>query len=238
MAAKDISLKLFVHKDKNQILYAESGNDFVDVLISFLTIPIGTIIRLTAKQSKMGCLDNLYGSVEDLDVKYFQTKSCKNMLLHPKRISEDRCRSLSVNVDDTKPANYYLCNNSPSPLRSGSEHLISTVSKKKCRCGTPVSWKIPREKPKKCAGDGKDGVFVEGKMRFMIIDDLQVSPVCTKKSLDLLKRFGVSDAAEIEERNVSLGQEEVCDCYFFLSFPLSFPLPFLKPDFAIRGFLA
>ena len=59
MAAKEISLKLLVHKEKNQILYAESDKDFVDVLFSFLTLPIGTIIRLITKEEKIGCMSTL-----------------------------------------------------------------------------------------------------------------------------------------------------------------------------------
>ncbi|XXG89324.1 hypothetical protein AAC387_Pa12g1353 [Persea americana] len=213
MATKEITLKLMIHKEKNQIVYAESGNDFVDVLLSFLTMPLGTVIRLTGKQSEMGSLNNLFGSVEDLDVQYLQTESCKNMLLYPKSASEEHCRNLIVNIDDTEPTNYYLCIHGHDwPFRSGShdyKHLISSFPDKKCRCGGSVERTIPREKSMNAGGDGKDGVFVKGKMRYMITDDLQVLPVCMRTSLELLRRFGISDAAVLEERNVTLGQDEV-----------------------------
>jgi hypothetical protein len=38
------------------VLFAEAGKDFVDVLISFLTLPLGTIARLVAKKCHMGPL--------------------------------------------------------------------------------------------------------------------------------------------------------------------------------------
>nr|CAB3488123.1 unnamed protein product [Digitaria exilis] len=45
----------------------ESGKEFVDVLLSFLTLPLGTIVRLLGKESSLGCFDELYKSVESLD---------------------------------------------------------------------------------------------------------------------------------------------------------------------------
>ncbi|RWR96786.1 hypothetical protein CKAN_02618800 [Cinnamomum micranthum f. kanehirae] len=210
MAAKEISLKLLVHKEKNQILYAESDKDFVDVLFSFLTMPIGTIIRLVTKKAKIGSMSTLYESLEDLDVQYLRTESCKNMLLHPKSASEDHCRNLVVNIDDRDPIEYYYICNSSVPLMSDTKHSISIgVPDKRCLCGSSMSRKRRKQKLKNGAGVGKDGVFVKGKMRYMITNDLQVSPVCTRTSLELLKRFGISDLSELEERNVNLGQEEV-----------------------------
>ncbi|XXG89333.1 hypothetical protein AAC387_Pa12g1357 [Persea americana] len=173
MGAKEISLKLLVHRERTQILYAESEQDFVDVLFSFLTMPIGTIIRLTAEQTKIGCMSTLYESMKDLNVKYLQSEECKNMLLHPKNAAEDHCRDLVVNIDDRGPTEYYLCDGS-IPFSTDVKHLISTnLSDKLCRCG------------------------------------VKVSPVCTRTSLELLKRFGINDASVLEERNVNLGSEEV-----------------------------
>jgi hypothetical protein len=60
---------------KNKVLYAECGKDFVDVLFSFLTLPLGTIARLVATDSNMkavkfGSISSLYQSVENLDQQY------------------------------------------------------------------------------------------------------------------------------------------------------------------------
>jgi len=43
-----------------QVVLAESNEDFVDVLLSFLTMPMGTIIRLLGKNSLLGCMTNSY----------------------------------------------------------------------------------------------------------------------------------------------------------------------------------
>ncbi|XP_075079802.1 uncharacterized protein LOC107785506 [Nicotiana tabacum] len=85
MAANDqesrVSLKLLVDDKKNQVIAAESNRDFVDILFSFLTFPIGTKIRLTNSQpmSKISpistCMNNLYQSVENLIVKHLYSEN-------------------------------------------------------------------------------------------------------------------------------------------------------------------
>ena len=39
-------LKLFVEKERNRVVFAEAGSDFIDTLFSFLTLPMGTIVRI------------------------------------------------------------------------------------------------------------------------------------------------------------------------------------------------
>ncbi|PIA44881.1 hypothetical protein AQUCO_01700451v1 [Aquilegia coerulea] len=86
---KKINIRLLIDKEKNKVLFAESDKDFVDLLFSFLTLPIGTIITLANKETNLGCMDKLYQSVEALDHQYFQTEVCKQMLLLPRSASED-----------------------------------------------------------------------------------------------------------------------------------------------------
>jgi hypothetical protein len=96
--APTIDVKLFVDKEKRKVLFAESDKEFVDVLFSFLTMPLGTIVRLLDKRSQMGCLDEVYKSVEDLSTEYFQTKACKAMLLKPLNAASRHCCRLKINV--------------------------------------------------------------------------------------------------------------------------------------------
>lgn len=85
-----INLKAVVDKTKNEVIFIESNSDFVDVLLSFLTIPLGTIIKLARNQSLpsgMNCINNLHGSVESMDDKYFNFPSHeagKGLTLSPK----------------------------------------------------------------------------------------------------------------------------------------------------------
>lgn len=202
-----MSLKLFVDKEMNRVVFAESGNDFVDVLLSFLTLPIGTIIGLTGKQSKIGSMSRLYESVEDLDVNLLQAEACKDMLLHPRSASEEQCKNLKVNVNNTNMTKYYIC--SSWSCCSEAHQLISTVCNAPCRCGRQMNQVICK-KPPKVVAKGNDGVFVKGDVTYMISDDLQVSPVSTASALSLLKDLGIGLRTTFEEHNVRVSAEEVC----------------------------
>ncbi|XP_054783075.1 uncharacterized protein LOC129290353 [Prosopis cineraria] len=75
-AMEQISLTLVVDKTTNKVLYAEAGNGFLDILLSFFTMPLGTISTLVRKKSsvqpcKFGCIGSLHCSAENLDSKSF-----------------------------------------------------------------------------------------------------------------------------------------------------------------------
>ncbi|KAJ8615858.1 hypothetical protein MRB53_035230 [Persea americana] len=206
MATTQMSLKLVVDKKMNRVVFAECGNDFVDVLLSFLTMPIGTIIRLTGKESKIGGMSTLYESAEDLDVNLLQTDACKKMLLHPRNASEEPCKNLKVNIDDTEPTKYYVCSWDCCVYK---HELVSTFYNAKCRCGQSMKKQMIFNKKAECVASSKDGVFVKGTyMRFIIRDDLQVFPASMKATFTLLNELGISDASVLEERNVNIGAAE------------------------------
>ncbi|GJY96963.1 RNA-directed DNA polymerase, eukaryota, reverse transcriptase zinc-binding domain protein [Tanacetum coccineum] len=84
-----ISIKAIVDKEKNRVLYVEADYTFVDILFSFMTLPMGTIVRLLGEQADkkceaLGSLNNLYQSLVDLPESYFFIEECKLMLLNPR----------------------------------------------------------------------------------------------------------------------------------------------------------
>ncbi|XP_077225396.1 uncharacterized protein LOC143858597 [Tasmannia lanceolata] len=217
MASKSIGLKLLVDKEKNQVVFAESDKDFVNVLLSFLTMPMGTIIRLAKKQSRVGCMDTLYESIENLDIQHLQTEACKSMLLCPRNASEIECMELPIQLKDTEVRNYICPNWSSS---NETHNFISSVSTARCRCGQVMDTEtFPILDDEK----GKDGVFVKGNGRFMISDDLRVMPASTS-SLSLLQWLGFRDLTALEERNFNVGADQLLDllkCFFVSKTPLS-----------------
>ncbi|XP_028770581.1 uncharacterized protein LOC114727958 [Neltuma alba] len=130
-----ISLRVVVDKEQNRVLYAEAGKDFVDILLSFLTLPLGTITRLVSKDSntacRFGCISLLYESVGNLDPKHLKSETCKQMLLQPRNSMERYNQNLKLNIDDTKPTKYYACGHC---LFQGPS-LVSTFKNMKCICG-------------------------------------------------------------------------------------------------------
>lgn len=83
MATATVSLKLLVDPKSRRVLFAESGKDFVDFLFNILWLPVGTVIRLLTKKGMVGCLGNLYDSIENLDVNYMQPTANKGTLMKP-----------------------------------------------------------------------------------------------------------------------------------------------------------
>ncbi|KAJ6900465.1 hypothetical protein NC652_026548 [Populus alba x Populus x berolinensis] len=116
MAASKMSLKLLIDSKHNRVVFAEAGKDFVDFLLSLLALPVGTIIRLLTKSTMIGCIANLYGSIEKLDESYMQPNQNKDSILNPTVTTQ--VTNPSFLLPDTKePENrkLYYCSNHPGP---------------------------------------------------------------------------------------------------------------------------
>lgn len=230
---EQVTLKLVVNKDTNKVLFAEAGKDFVDVLCSFLTLPLGTIARLLGKESEMeqvtvGCLNSLYLSVENLDKECLKTATCKEMLLQPRNSSEEYCRSLKLNIDDTEPMKYYVCS-AFGPCMSMN---LSTFKNQICPCEHLLDREVSVETCNLCDG------FVNHGATYIITDNLIVVPNSVDSSFDLLtmhESFGIQNTSSVKEMTVNVNKEKVFTIdskiyfkYFFFSIYL---VPLILPSF-------
>lgn len=79
------TIKLLVQKSKKKVLCAQVENYFVELLCSFLTIPLSTVKRLTIDKSSSLGIDNVYNSISSFgDGNYLKSEEIKTMLLRPK----------------------------------------------------------------------------------------------------------------------------------------------------------
>lgn len=180
-----VSLRVLVDKERNRVLYAEAGKDFVDVLFSFLTLPLGTIARLVSKDSnieavKFGSISSLYQSVSKFDQQYLWSHTCKEMLLNPRNSMEDYCQKLKLNIDDTS-MQYFVCENWDC-RRKNSGCRLSIFRNKICYCGKVMNREVFPEYP------NLENGFVKKNVTFIISDDLYVMPNVFEASLRLLKK--------------------------------------------------
>nr|XP_051219162.1 uncharacterized protein LOC127336392 [Lolium perenne] len=188
-----VPVKLFIDKVNKKVLFAESDKDFVDILFSFLTLPLGTIVRRLGKQSQLGCLDELYKSVESLSEDHFQTKACKSMLLRPVNAAAFQCDRLKVQIDDENSRRFYVC-------CASNCKKMTPVKVNYCNCGSGTSsWECPHNVFGTVEGND-DGTFLKSGLKFIVTDDLQVSPASTTLVFSLLDRFGLQEQAKIEEK--------------------------------------
>ncbi|XP_008384874.2 uncharacterized protein LOC126589118 [Malus sylvestris] len=199
-----ISLKVLVNNLTNKVIFAECDNDFVDVLFSFLTIPMGTIVRLShhSQSFGIGCIDNLFGSVESLDLQLFRTKECRDMLLHPRNGAEDLLRNLKLKYDQCEPPRYFKCSNRYCCNFAQRFSYYETVH---CCCGGLM--KVETIFTTKQAEGG--GVFVAGPGRFIISDDLQVLPPFTCAVSSVVSNHGLMGWKSVEELTFNVGVDEV-----------------------------
>ncbi|XP_011035219.1 PREDICTED: uncharacterized protein LOC105133096 [Populus euphratica] len=210
-----ISLKASVDKKSNRVVFVESDEFFVDILFSFLTMPMGTITHLISNLSPkngIGCINNLYKSVENIDVKYFRTEACKDMLLHPHNAAAAYCKSLKLKIDDADTLSFFCCENS---VCSHSRYkLWSHYKNIYCGCGRPMSriLNLPCPAPSNSGSDERNrGVFVKGLAPFVVSDYFQVMPASISASISLLTKLGVMDTSNIEERIFDIGVTEVLE---------------------------
>ncbi|KAG6419577.1 hypothetical protein SASPL_121799 [Salvia splendens] len=91
----ELSLKVMINKEKTKVLFAEVDSHFADILLSFLTLPLGRIIKVLNNHYgddetvSIGSLSSLYHSLLNLDSSHFWTEGAKQTLLNPKSCIED-----------------------------------------------------------------------------------------------------------------------------------------------------
>lgn len=87
-AEQKVHLRFLVDKQKYKVIFPEADKDFVDILFSFLTLPLGTIVTLLNK-----CLDSSPTKIGSLStLEWSKLKIHQNMLLNPRKSSEAQCR--------------------------------------------------------------------------------------------------------------------------------------------------
>ncbi|KAL9315398.1 hypothetical protein ACSQ67_016399 [Phaseolus vulgaris] len=186
-----VSLNVLVHKEKNKVVFAEAGKDFVDFLLSFLTLPLGTIARLVAQESnvqplKVGSLSTLYESVSHLKENFLWIQRCKEMLLQPRNSMEDYCQKLKLNIDDTEPKSYYFCENLLQCIIK--PYLVSTFRNQRCGCGKLMN-RVVRSLDILSSENG----FVKESASFLVSDDLHIMPNVFGASANLLLKLAIED---------------------------------------------
>lgn len=198
-----ISLKALVDKTSKKVIFVESGTEFVDVLFSFLTIPMATIIKRASDTSVplgIGCMQNLYASVKDIDAKDFRSSLCKEMLLCPHNAAASHCKNLKLIYYYIHGPDYYLCSKR-NCLSYYSHYALNVI----CPCGSST-YKHNMNLSVNASKDGS--VFVKECTRLIVSDDLQVQPL-NAASDSLFLKFGITDGNSTEEMVFDVGVEEV-----------------------------
>nr|GMD82906.1 uncharacterized protein LOC109182299 [Ipomoea batatas] len=205
MAAKQepkVSLKLLIDEKTNRLVGAEAHKDLVDILFSFLTLPMATVIRVT-KSVTIGCMNNLYHSIQNIGAENWHTVHCKTMVLNPRNPLANYCKKLKMNVDDSGSEKKYGC--------SHGCKSFSMYQNVKCYCSNGWTTKeMKSDDSGTVMNCSYEGVFLQkGWIVFLISDDLQIRPASPNVLDQLLSGLGLSEMNQIKEIPVEVSKEQV-----------------------------
>ncbi|CAI0467692.1 unnamed protein product [Linum tenue] len=217
MATPKVTLKLLINKKTNKVLFAEAGKDFVDFLFTLLSFPLGTVIKLLSKNRMVGCLGNLYQSIEELGDAFFQPKIGKATVLNPKIPFRPSGSTLllSDGGEDgigSTTRKFYLC---PS-YHKNHQHVTDNPQTLCPSCKGTMSNEMPFVNPPPAAAstdkavgvNSEEGGFVKGVITYMVMDNLEVKPMSTISSITMLNKFNVQEVGALEEKVIELGMDE------------------------------
>ncbi|KAK4579025.1 hypothetical protein RGQ29_028905, partial [Quercus rubra] len=210
-----VSLKLLIDKKEHRVIFAEAGKEFVDFLITILGLPVGTVIRLLRSQGMVGCLQNLYESIENLSDSYLQPAQNKSTLLMPIVHINGGVVPLQLpNVESSSTSRkFYRCNGTSNSYGYSTDCIsyVSANSRAICpSCQNFMSRKLNFVDPPSSnnPGSSSEGGYVKGVVTYMVMDNLVVNPLSTISSITLLNNFNVKEVGNLEEKVVDLGMDE------------------------------
>jgi hypothetical protein len=212
MATTKVSLKLFIDKKRQRVLFAEADNEFVDFLLSIFILPVGAVTKLLIEGGGMvGCLPSLYRSYENLSAKHIKTNKIKPFLLEPKVIMPGAKPPLLLpNVTSTF-LQLYRCPNQKKYDDICSSYATADSSTICPRCNSKMDRLVTFVDPPSVfrASFTRAEGYVKGSDTYIVMNDLEVMASSSGTLVSLLIQFNVNDIRDIEERVVDVGMDEV-----------------------------
>jgi hypothetical protein len=218
-----MDVKLARSKSQKKIIFAEASENFVDFIFTFLAIPLGSVVKLLDGNSFVGCVDNLYKTVETLDSSL--CTDSRSVLLNPGLSPQFGCPKQLLNIPDVQPpTTCYYGTGTPKLVFSdynGSHQIIEdkieggVISKKKVSIYKPRA--LTALDPRSSNKSKEDAVgFVKKATLYAIGDDLKVKPLSDNSCISYLKELSLP-LDDLEMKVISIGEAEVSDYYWFLN---------------------
>ncbi|XP_047940788.1 uncharacterized protein LOC125188092 [Salvia hispanica] len=212
------TLKVMIDKKENKMLFAESDCQFVDILLSFLSLPMGRIVKVLndhfgQKAPVIGSLTNLYRSLACTDNADFVSIDAKNLLLNPRSPFEVECGMLKPSLIDFQPTKYFHCRQ----CRFGTHSVSIYYDEANClkhelydRIATTTFNRMATttDKPKNVAKAAFEGVFVADRASFIISDDLRIFP-SAMGIFQIANVLGIANMDKAESIDVKIGLKEI-----------------------------
>ncbi|GER53234.1 hypothetical protein STAS_30745 [Striga asiatica] len=179
------SLSALIDKESKKVIFAEADNDLIDILLSFLTLPLGRILMvLNNRQNEkkapvIGSLTTLYNGLLD---------------------SVHRHLKWDSKGDNSLAAEYKLKLRVGYTTPPGMNKIPKDVNKR------PRTADLSMDDP-----FADDRGFTVKSTRFRITDDLKIAPFVPGSILQSLTDVGITETDKAELRTLTLGYYEVID---------------------------
>lgn len=193
-----LPLNVMMNKDHSKVLFAEANTDFINVLLSFLAMPLGKVVGKNC--IPLGSIETLYRSLVGMDESYFCVRGAKQMLLNQRSSLGLDCRKLALDITYSPPNQFYVCSDPECP-ETGYMNVSLYSDIARCSCGKWLKREI-------LVGESLCGrPFVTKPSSFVVTDDLRVVPVLTG-IFQTLSDLGI-DVQGAEMKSVNFGITEV-----------------------------
>ncbi|XP_057734808.1 uncharacterized protein LOC130950315 [Arachis stenosperma] len=215
--SSNLSMKLLIDTKNKKVLFAEASKEVVDFLFTLLQLPLATVIKLLTKEAVVGCLGNLYSSVENLNHVYWQPNLSKDVILNPTILTSSPAisgllpSSAAISHSQITPKLYRCSNNSfgwGSNYCCSSSSVTSAYNSICDSCGSGCMTREVNSTATAASNDSNNNGFVKEVITYMIMDNLLIQPMSTISGITMLNQFNVKDVAVLKETVVQLGMEE------------------------------
>lgn len=207
-------LQLVIRKSDGKILFAHAEQDFADLLVSFLTFPLGGVVSNLRGYGSIGSVGELYKSIFKLDIrKYLMTKEAKMRLVHPHLSSEFK---LSKNILPIKTERrhfycYYQGESYKKSIINDQFFVTDEYRSDEKKCET-----IDLIKGNSLKRSASDEGYLKGPRTYLVTDELVIGPSSSSISaLLLINRLQVP-LEDLKEKIVTIGVKEVNYTNFIL----------------------
>ncbi|XP_047058080.1 uncharacterized protein LOC124664656 [Lolium rigidum] len=195
MATKELSIKLLINKKTGKLCFAEAGSDVVEFLTALLSLPLGTITSLLAKEGMVGSVGTLLGSAETLGAKYNTEELQLIPAAAPATVSSlQQLLGVKLNGSGT----LYTCLGNAAATKCGQLSALY--------CSLCPSCRSYRRKAMTLAGDETNRPVVSAPT-YTVKDDLSVTPA-SMSMITLLAQCDVKDLSVLQEKIVKIGKDE------------------------------
>jgi len=195
-----IKVKLVIRKSDGKVLCAQGEEDFANLLLSFLTFPLGGVVSMLRGNCSLGSIDRLYNSIVDIDeTKYFVSTEAKKRLVDP---FVARQFNFSKPILPIQPSVRYYCYYHDEDFKESitrNQFFISReVWSKERNCRELFLFNNSKT---------HEG-YVKGLITYVATDDLIISRSSPILSLDFLHCSG-TPLDDLKEKVVTIGVKEV-----------------------------